>query len=202
MITLLKFSSTIKIMLRLIFCLIFLSTPFVSADKKPILEIDDSSFSCIRDMEKVRGLYVGNLLGNIEGTLSAAKSKDGAVYPAGSIVQLVPTEVMVKRQKGFNAATKDWEFFELSVNKKGSHIDKRGFADVVNKFGGNCFSCHIKAEPKWDFICEKGHGCDPIPLTPDMISVIQKTDPRCDANEKLNANEIKAAGILKKMFGG
>ena len=192
----------IKIKSITIFSLLILSTSFVSANETKPLEITDSSFSCIRDMEKVRGLYVSNLLGNIEGTLTAAKTKGGAEYPAGSVVQLVPTEVMVKRQKGFNAATKDWEFFELTVNKKGSHIDKRGFVDVVNKFGGNCFSCHIKAEPKWDFICEKGHGCDPIPLTPDMISVIQKTDPRCDTNEVLNANEIKAAGILKKMFGG
>ncbi|MGB0494963.1 MAG: hypothetical protein ACPGJI_01310 [Kangiellaceae bacterium] len=164
--------------------------------------IDDSSFSCIRDMTRVRSLYVDNLLGNIKETVAVAKSKDGGEYPAGSVVQLVPTEVMVKRKKGFNAATKDWEFFELTVSKDGSKIGKRGFADVVNRFGGNCFACHIKAEPKWDLICETGHGCDPIPLTPDMISVIQKTDPRCEKNEHLNAKEIEAAGILKKMMGG
>jgi hypothetical protein len=186
----------------LAFSFIFSSNLIVSAAEQPTLEIDDATFSCIRDMEKVRGLYVSNLLGDIKGTLSAANAKGGAEYPAGSVVQLVPTEVMVKRQKGFNAATKDWEFFELTVNKEGSHIEKRGFADVVNRFGGNCFACHIKAEPQWDLICETGRGCDPIPLTPDMISVIQKTDPRCAVNEKLTADEIKAAGVLKQMFGG
>lgn len=166
------------------------------------LVITDSSFSCIRDMNRVRTLYVSNLLGNDDATIAVAESKNGGEYPVGSVVQLVPTEVMVKRKKGFNVATKDWEFFELTVSKEGSKIDKRGFADVVNRFGGNCFACHIKAEPKWDLICETGHGCDPIPLTPDMISVIQKTDPRCKTNETLNAKEIEAAGILKKMMGG
>jgi hypothetical protein len=39
---------------------------------------------------------------------------------------------MVKRDKGFNAATRDWEFFELDVSKDGTQIRKRGFADVVN----------------------------------------------------------------------
>jgi hypothetical protein len=29
-------------------------------------------------------------------------------------------------------------------------------------------------------ICEQGHGCDPIPLTPVMLKAIQKTDPRCE----------------------
>ncbi len=181
---------------------LMLSINISAHNKTEELVITDSSFSCIRDMNRVRTLYVSNLLGNHNATIAVAKSKDGGEYPVGSVVQLVPTEVMVKRKKGFNIATKDWEFFELTVSKEGSKIDKRGFADVVNRFGGNCFACHIKAEPKWDLICETGHGCDPIPLTPDMISVIQKTDPRCKTNEALNAKEIEAAGILKKMMGG
>ena len=32
-------------------------------------------------------------------------------------MQLVPTEVMVKRETGFSPVTKDWEFFELDVDK-------------------------------------------------------------------------------------
>jgi len=79
----------------------------------------------------VRGFFVGNLLGNLKGTLKVARSPDGGVYPPGSVVQLVPTEVMVKQPAGFNAATKDWEFFELDVSKSGSVIRKRGFAEVV-----------------------------------------------------------------------
>jgi hypothetical protein len=32
--------------------------------------------------------------------------------------QLVPTEVMVQREKGFNAATRDWELFELDEQRR------------------------------------------------------------------------------------
>ncbi len=164
------------------------------------ISIDDASFSCIRDMTKVRGLFVNNLLGNLDGTLAVANSETGGEYPAGSVVQLVPTEAMIKHPKGFNAATKDWEFFELEVSKEGSTIKKRGFADVVNRFGGNCLDCHIKARPEWDLICETTHGCDPLPLTQDMLSVIQKTDPRCETNEALTPEEIVAAGQLQQMM--
>jgi len=142
--------------------------------------IKADAFSCIRDLTPVRGFYVGNLEGNLEGTLAVANSPTGGSYPPGSVVQLVPTEVMVKRAPGFNPATKDWEFIELDVSPEGTAIRARGFADVVNRFGGNCFACHVKAEPQWDMICEQGHGCDPIPLTPAMTRALQKTDPRCE----------------------
>ena len=146
------------------------------------IAIDDSSFRCLEEMTKVRHFYVDNLVGDLDSTVKAAESTDGAVYPTGSVVQLVPTEVMVKRQPGFNVATRDWEFFELLVSAEGSKIDKRGFTDVINRFGGNCFACHIKAEPKFDFICEQGHGCDPLPITREVIAGIQGKDPRCTKN--------------------
>ncbi|MCF6193004.1 MAG: hypothetical protein L3J46_01570 [Kangiellaceae bacterium] len=187
---------------KLIVVLFTLALSLVVDAKDDPITINDASFGCINDMTKVRSLFVSNLLGNLDETVKIAESKNGGEYPAGSVVQLVPTEVMVKRKKGFNVATKDWEFFELTVSKEGSNIDKRGFADVVNRFDGNCFACHIKAEPKWDFICEKGHGCDPLPFTPDMISFIQKTDPRCEKQQALTKEEMQAAAELKKMMGG
>ena len=141
--------------------------------------IDDSTFSCIRDMTPVRGFFVGNLQGNLDETVAVASAGTGT-YPAGSVVQLVPSEAMVKLDAGASPATADWEFFELTVTGEGSTINKRGFVDVVNKFGGNCFACHIKADPGRDMICETGHGCDPIPLTRTMIDAIQNTDPRCE----------------------
>ena len=141
--------------------------------------IDDSTFSCIRDMTPVRGFFVGNLQGNLDETVAVASAGTGT-YPAGSVVQLVPSEAMVKLDAGASPATGDWEFFELAVTGAGSTINKRGFVDVVNKFGGNCFACHIKADPGRDMICETGHGCDPIPLTRNMIDAIQNTDPRCE----------------------
>ena len=148
------------------------------AAPKPI-EITEASFTCIRDMKAVRGFYVSNLLGNTEATLAAANAPDGAKYPPGSIVQLVPGEAMVKHHPGFNAATNDWEFFELDTAATGTKIKVRGTTNAVNQFGGNCLACHAKAEAKWDMICEQGHGCDPIPVTPVMARAIQNTDPRC-----------------------
>lgn len=143
------------------------------------LAIDASTFDCITDMNPVRGFFVDNLLGNLDATLAVANSATGGTWPTGSVVQLVPTEVMVKQPEGTSPATNDWEFFELTVSAEGSEIVTRGFTDVVNRFGGNCLDCHIKAEPQWDMICETGHGCDPIPLTREMLTGIQLADPRC-----------------------
>ncbi len=143
------------------------------------LAIDADSFRCLDEMTKVRHFFVDNLLGDLDATIAVAESVDGGIYPPGSVVQLVPSEVMVKHPPGWNAATRDWEFFELDVTPEGSSIRNRGFVDVVNKFGGNCFGCHIKAEARFDLICEQDHGCDPIPVTREMIADIQKADPRC-----------------------
>lgn len=143
------------------------------------IDISDASFRCMRQMTPVRHFYVDNLAGDLQGTLAAANNPKGAIYPPGSVVQLVPTEVMVKREQGFNPATGDWEFFELSVNDKGSTIGKRGFAEVNNRFGKNCFGCHAPAREPWDFVCESDHGCEPIPIDHKMTGALQRSDPRC-----------------------
>ncbi len=149
----------------------------------PPVVVTEKSFKCIRDMTAVRGFYVDNIAGNLEATLALANSGKGGVYPPGSVVQLFPNEVMVKRETGFNPVTKDWEFFELDVNKNGSIIRKRGFEDVKNRFGGNCFGCHAGAKPEWDMICESGHGCAPLPIAGVAIKALQNTDPRCEEKE-------------------
>ena len=103
---------------------------------------------------------------------------------------------MVKHPKGFSEATKDWEFFELNVSSDGAEINKRGFVDVVNRFGGNCLGCHVMARPEFDLICETGHGCDPIPLTAEMTALLQKTDARCGGRYTPTPEEI---GVLKAL---
>ena len=143
-------------------------------------DIDSNSFRCITKMTPVRQFYVDNLQGNLDATLAATHSKAGALYPPGSVIQLIPGEAMVKRDRGFNAATHDWEFFELDVSKDGTKIRKRGTTDVVNRFGGNCFDCHVAAAAQWDLVCETDHGCAPLPVTRAMIRALQRTDPRCD----------------------
>lgn len=143
------------------------------------VKVDDNAFRCIRKMTPVRHFFVDNLLGDMAGTLAAANAPKGAVYPAGSVVQLVPTEAMVKREAGFSPATGNWEFFELDVSATGTKIRKRGFAEVNNRFGKNCFACHAPARDPWDFVCETNHGCEPIPIDRQMTGALQRSDPRC-----------------------
>jgi hypothetical protein len=158
--------------------MLFTSVALSSDDSKKI-DIKDDTFKCLQTMTPVRGFFVANLLGKLDDTVKIATSPSGGKYPPGSVVQLVPTEVMVKHKEGWNPATKDWEFFELNVSNEGSKIKVRGAVDVVNRFGGNCFGCHVAAKPEWDLICEKDHGCAPLPIGTDRIVAIQKADPRC-----------------------
>ncbi len=171
-----------------------------AAEETKAIEVTAENFSCVTEMTPVRGFFVDNLLGDLEATLAVANSATGGAYPVGSVVQLVPGEVMVKHPKGVSPATNDWEFFELTVSPAGSTIAKRGFVDVNNKFGGNCFACHVKAEPQWDLVCETGHGCDPLPLTRQMLDVIQKTDPRCKNPPALSEEEKAVFAQLQKIL--
>ena len=77
-------------------------------------------FRNLHTMTKVRDFYIDNRLGHLDQALAVANSPTGGVYPVGTIIQLVPQEAMVKREKGFNPATRDWEFFFLSVSTGGT----------------------------------------------------------------------------------
>jgi hypothetical protein len=88
---------------------------------------------------------------------------------------LIPGEVMVKRDKGFNAATNDWEFFELDVSKDGTKIRKTR----------DCRSGQsVWRELLWlshGILCAKPITVAPtLPVTRAMIRALQRTDPRCD----------------------
>ena len=165
--------------------------PGTHATGEPIV-VTEKSFKCIHEMTPVRGFFVDNIAGNLDGTLAAANTPGGATYPPGSVVQLFPNEVMVKREQGYNPITKDWEFFELDVAETGSTIRKRGFQDVVNRFGGNCFACHIQAKPQWDLICEDDHGCAALPINDLALTSLQNTDPRCETKEAAFTERVTA----------
>lgn len=141
-------------------------------------EATADDFVNLADMTAVRGFFVDNLSGDLPATLAVARSTDGGTYPVGSVVQLVPQEAIVKRAPGFSPATNDWEFFVLDVSEEGTAIGTRGGAEVVNRFGGSCASCHAGAEPQFDFVCEQGHGCEPLPISRSVIEAIQSADPR------------------------
>lgn len=141
--------------------------------------VTEESFRCIRDMTPVRNFFVDNLLGDLDATVAVAQSQAGGTYPPGSLVQVIPTTAMVKHRPGHNPETNDWEFIELDITADGATILGRGFAELNMRSGLNCFACHEPAKAAWDMICEGGHGCLPIPLTPVMLSALQNTDPRC-----------------------
>jgi len=169
------------------------------ADLGTATDIDAKSFRCISKMTPVRQFYVDNLRGNLNATLATANLPTGAVYPPGSVIQLIPTEAMAKQDKGFNAATHDWEFFDLDVSKDGTQIRKRGTVDVVNRFGGNCFGCHSAAHPQWDLVCETDHGCAPLPVTRAMIGALQRTDPRC-GDRPISPEDAEALKQLEQVL--
>ena len=162
-------------------------------------DIDAKSFRCITKMTPVRQFYVDNLQGHLDATVAATNWTTGTVYPPGSVIQLIPGEAMVKRDKGFNTATHDWEFFELDVSKDGTQIRKRGTVDVVNRFGGNCFSCHVPAAAQWDLVCETDHGCAPLPVTRAMIRALQRTDPRC-GDQPISPEDAEAIKQLEQLL--
>jgi len=170
-------------------------------EMQPSFKIDDSSFKCIREMTPVRHFYVDNLLGNVAATVAVAEEGKGD-YPEGSVLQLMPNEVMIKHQKGFNPVTRDWEFFFIDVSPEGSKIYRRGFVEVNNRLGMNCFACHVEARPEFDFVCEQDHGCDPIPVAGRELeglvgrrAAVSHAGLRADASPAGTAQDGRGYGV-------
>jgi hypothetical protein len=137
-----------------------------------------ADFRNIHTMTRVRGFFVDNRLGHLAEALRVANSPGGGTYPVGTILQLVPQEAMVKRRTGFSPATHDWEFFSLQTTAAGTAILTRGGAEVVNRFGGSCASCHSPALAKFDGVCGQNGVCAPLPIGPKIIAAVQQADPR------------------------
>jgi hypothetical protein len=143
------------------------------------VEVEADDFKPLADMTPVREFFVDNVAGDLDATLEVANDPEGGTYPVGTVVQLIPTEAMVKRAPGFDPASNDWEFFTLDVSPEGTTIVARGGSDIVSPFSGApCVSCHSQTEPQFDFVCEDDHGCDPLPFGDDVIVGIQQADPR------------------------
>ncbi len=141
--------------------------------------VSEKSFGCIRDGTKIRNTYIKN--GDPEKLKEAVRIFKNSVpdreYPVGTFLQLLPDEAMVKHPRQKFPDTNGWEFFHLDLSAQGTKIRTRG-DKVVNFQGVLCFSCHQPAV-KFDFVCEKGHGCAPVPLDDPKIAELQAADPRC-----------------------
>lgn len=149
-----------------------------SAPQGTPIEVTEASFDCILEGTKVRKFYVKNLIGELESSLAVANGDADPPYPPGTLLQLIPQEAMVKREVGFSPETGDWEFFFLNISSAGATIAQRGKDDAENALGNNCFACHAAATGN-DFVCETGHGCDPIPVDDEIIEALQNGDVRC-----------------------
>ncbi|MEQ8955271.1 MAG: hypothetical protein RL120_14160, partial [Gammaproteobacteria bacterium] len=157
----------------------FLGTGF-AADNSKQLAVTEDTFKCLADMTKAEGTtyFVDNILGNLAATLAVATSGNGGTFPAGSVISMVPNEVMIKHEQGWNPASNDWEFFLLGISEEGTTITSRGGVEVINP-AGSCMGCHALARPEWDLVCSNDHGCAPIPFTREQIAAVQQQDPRC-----------------------
>ena len=69
-------------------------------------------------------------------------------------------------------------YCQFDGNPQGTRILSRGGAKVLNRFGGSCASCHSAVAPQFDLVCGTNHGCPPLPIGPDVIAALQKSDPR------------------------
>ena len=159
----------------LVLCLYLAVT--LSADD---LVITAKSFGCVLDLPKVRNTRIQNP--DPEKLRQALRifrdSMPNQEYPTGTILQLIPTEAMVKHDRAAFPNTNGWEFFALKVSADGTTIQDRGDKVLNTSLKKPCLSCHSPAA-KFDFVCEKKHGCAPIPVTDQQIAGMQSADPRC-----------------------
>jgi hypothetical protein len=159
----------------LLLCLYFAA--ILSADDVVITE---KSFGCVLDLPKVRNTRIQNPDPEKlkEATRIFRDSVPDTEYPRGTILQLIPTEAMVKHDRAAFPKTNGWEFFALKVSPGGTTIQERGDKVINTSLKKPCLDCHSPAA-KFDFVCEKGHGCAPIPVTDQQIAAMQAGDPRC-----------------------
>ena len=159
----------------LVLCLYLAVT--LSADD---LVITEKNFGCVLDLPKVRNTRIQNpdpekLKEAIQIFKDSVRDKE---YPTGTVLQLIPTEAMVKHDRATLPKTNGWEFFALKVSADGTTIQDRGDKVINASLKKPCLDCHSPAA-KFDFVCEKGHGCAPIPVTDQQIAAMQAADPRC-----------------------
>ena len=173
-----QFSLSVLMRIVLMALLGLLMVSRVSADD---IAVSEQTFGCIVDWPKVRNTRFKHedpqkLKEAMHILRDSIPDKE---YPVGTILQLVPFEAMVKHEREKFPKTNGWEFFALDISESGTKIRDRG-DNVVNLLQGvTCLSCHQPAV-KFDFVCEKGHGCAPLPIDDQKIGELQRADARCE----------------------
>ena len=170
---------SVSVLTRML-CVAVLGFSMVSSVSADEFNVSEQNFGCILDWPKVRNTrFKHEDPQKLKEAMRILRdSIPDREYPVGTILQLVPFEAMVKHERARFPKTNGWEFFALEVSEAGTKIRDRG-ENVVNLSQGvTCLSCHQPAV-KFDFVCEKGHGCAPLPFDDQMIAEIQKADRRC-----------------------
>ena len=157
--------------------LAFCAVCSVSADN---MTVSEQTFDCILNWAQVRNTRIKNadpekLKEAVEIFRDSIPDRE---YPVGTILQLVPFEAMVKHSRETFPKTNGWEFFALDVSAAGTKIRDRGDNVISLLQGLPCLSCHQPAA-RFDFVCEKEHGCATLPIDDQKIAEIQGADPRC-----------------------
>jgi len=149
----------------------------VSADD---IAVSEQTFGCILDWPKIRNTRFKHAdpVKLKEAMRLFRDSVPDKEYPVGTILQLVPFEAMVKHPREKFPNSNGWEFFALDVSADGTKIRDRGDKVVNLLLGAPCLSCHQPAA-KFDFVCEKGHGCAPLSIDDQKIGELQMADARC-----------------------
>ena len=152
----------------------------VSVASPADVSVSEQTFGCILDWPQVRNTRFkhANPQQLAEAMRIFRDSVPNTEYPVGTILQLVPFEAMVKHPREKFPKTNGWEFFALDISAAGTRIRDRGDSVVNLSQGKTCLSCHQPAA-RFDFVCEKGHGCAPIPFNDQAINALQQADARC-----------------------
>jgi len=159
-------------------------------------QVQVEDLTCILGWKQIRNFRITNVLSKskLKRAIKVAERQHGR-YPVGTIIQLIPFEVMVKHRRKVFPETGGWEFltlqgfkrFQLDVDPDTGNpiIDAQGTTDVTNFAGGNCLTCHSKAGKTFDLVCERNHGCDSLGAllsgftAEDFTNLALGGDPRC-----------------------
>ncbi len=149
--------------------------PLVPTDWRP----EASDFDCLTSGRSVRGFWLSNPLGQAYEDEAVRIAEAGMVerLPAGTIIQLIPQEAMVKLPEGSDPETGDWEYFNLAVSAEGTTIVERGGAEVSNA-AGSCLSCHAGAIER-DYVCEQTGLCADAAIPRTIVDALVGDDQRC-----------------------
>ena len=149
----------------------------LAADAPP-RAVTAADLGCLQGWAEVGHTRYARVGGDVAETLAVARGGPGGSYPPGSILQLMPTEAMVKLAPGASPDTDDWEYLKLEVKRGQTVIAERGGREVKNIAGG-CADCHGAAKA-YESVCGADHGCKPLPafIVRAALKAVAN-DPRC-----------------------